>query len=279
MKKITLLLTILLVACVGVKAQGLINAFPITIPVLRALKQKTLEAERRQVCQNCGKEITHQGQHCEATKSTGLCVPAEVPTAQAPTVPAEEAATPYVKAQDGIVFINANITHCPQCGQELTIDERFHGVEHICKKNTSGKVYCHRCGEEITHPGQHCDAAQGTALCSAEPEEKPKADTHFPPTHCDKCGQELTIDERFHGVEHVCKTDEQTYGTCYKCGKKITHQGQHCEATDGTSLCSAKVEKGKTYQLQRVLKRVCPKCGAEFTIDELYHGAEHSCKK
>ena len=94
---------------------------------------------------------------------------------------------------------------CPKCGEKLTIDERFHGCKHYCKQTKEEKSYCYRCGEEIVEDHQHCSATGHVALCSATPEEDDSTEVKMPATHCNKCGAELTVDERFHGVPHTCK--------------------------------------------------------------------------
>ncbi len=264
MKKITLVLVVLLVACVTVKAQLVSPALP--TGVVRAVAKKAMEAmkkaeeAKKAVCHACGQEITHAGQHCSAKNHTGLCSP-----------------TPE---QEGVVYTNANITHCPKCGEKLTIDERFHGCKHYCKQTKEEKSYCHRCGEEITHQGQHCDAANGVALCSVTPEEDDSTEVEMPATHCNKCGAKLTIDERFHGVPHTCPqaNAEEKAPVCHRCGQAITEPGQHCDAIHGIGLCSATpVAKDNTEV--KMPATHCDKCGAELTVDERFHGVPHTCKK
>lgn len=264
MKRITLVLVLLLVACVTVKAQVVSPALP--VGVVRAVAKKAMEAKKKAeeakkaVCHACGQEITHAGQHCSAKNHTGLCSP-----------------TPE---QEGVVYTNANITHCPKCGEKLTIDERFHGCKHYCKQTKEEKSYCYRCGEEIVEDHQHCSATGDVALCSATPEEDDSTEVEMPATHCNKCGAKLTIDERFHGVPHTCPqaNAEEKAPVCHRCGQAITEPGQHCDAIHGIGLCSATpVAKDNTEV--KMPATHCDKCGAELTVDERFHGVPHTCKK
>lgn len=67
------------------------------------------------------------------------------------------------------------------------------------------------------------------------------------------------------------------YPTCIHCGKLITEQGQHCEAFQGTELCTATTQN-VSKENKDVKETHCPKCGHEYTPDERYHGATHECE-
>ena len=183
--------------------------------VAKAVEQAALKARQKaqqKICAYCGEEITERYQHCSAQGYAGICSPTKndckAPKSSAPA------------------------SHCPKCGEELTIDERYHGATHICKNNTSKEVpcsVCAYCGKKITAPGQHCSAKGYVGLCSEEKTQAKQPSSSWAPTHCDKCGEELTIDERHHGAEHHCNSAaEQQTQYCIYCGEEIKTEDQVC---------------------------------------------------
>ena len=91
---------------------------------------------------------------------------------------------------------------------------------------------------------------------------------------CDKCGHVYTIDEKYHGVKHECAKAEAAKPVCARCGQEV-RAGQHCSATDYTTLCSAQKEQPASTRSEE--NSVCAKCGHAYTIDEKYHGVKHEC--
>ena len=158
------------------------------------------------------------------------------------------------------------------------------------------KVCC-RCGEEI-YAGQHCAATGYTSLCTAQ-EYEPAPRTDSTPSVCPKCGENYTIDEKYHGVKHVCtpKTTQpkdtvrittsddpcsvcgrnavlkattyqgssakqaKTEEFCIYCGKEITASSQKCTASAG-AVCSMR----------------CPECGLVLSEENLGPDGMHRCK-
>ena len=62
---------------------------------------------------------------------------------------------------------------------------------------------------------------------------------------------------------------------CYACGKEITSNMQHCEALGHVALCSEVAPQNNAAATPDI--DTCPKCGAELTIDERFHGKKHVC--
>lgn len=183
--------------------------------VAKAVEQAALKARQKaqqKICAYCGEEITSRYQHCSAKNYTGLCSETK-----------EEYKSPATSAQD---------SRCPKCGEGLTIDERYHGVEHHCKCNAqtaAQKPVCAYCGEEITSQGQHCSAQNYISLCSQTKIQHRHTKYEDAASHCPKCGEELTIDERYHGVKHHCNpAAEQQTKYCIYCGEEIKTEGQVC---------------------------------------------------
>lgn len=177
------------------------------------------EADSLPTCVYCGEQFNPAlHEHCSAQGYAGICSPTKndckAPKSSAPA------------------------SRCPKCGEELTIDERYHGVEHHCKDNaqtTAQKPVCAYCGEEITSQGQHCSAQNYISLCSQSKKHQRKVKSETPASRCPKCGKKLTIDERYHGVEHVCRANvaAQPAEYCIYCGKEIKTSNQECSAGQG----------------------------------------------
>ena len=253
-----------------------------TTAISAAIERAAIKAVRQhqqKVCCRCGEEI-YAGQHCAATGYTSLC------TAQK--------SKPASYADSSVPSV------CPKCGENYTIDEKYHGVKHVCTpKNTPAEKapVCCRCGEEI-YAGQHCAATGYTSLCTAQ-EYEPAPRTDSTPSVCPKCGENYTIDEKYHGVKHVCtpKTTQpkdtvrittsddpcsvcgrnavlkattyqgssakqaKTEEFCIYCGKEITASSQKCTASAG-AVCSMR----------------CPECGLVLSEENLGPDGMHRCK-
>lgn len=118
--------------------------------VAKAVEQAALKARQKaqqKICAYCGEEITSRYQHCSAKNYTGLCSETK-----------EEYKSPATSAQD---------SRCPKCGEELTIDERYHGVKHHCNPAAEQQTkYCIYCGEEIKTEDQVCtEGGKCTVYC------------------------------------------------------------------------------------------------------------------
>lgn len=169
-------------------------------------------------CMYCGKEITSAGQHCSAQGYTGICKGLKLPKGL-PSFKSAAKTLSESKAAD------------------------------VC-------AYCH---EPIEYSHQHCAAQGYVGLCSPEKAETQKNTVQSPATHCPVCGEELSIDERFHGAKHVCPevkesalknktatTQDKRY--CIYCGEEITSSSQHCSAAGYNTLCTD----------------LCPQCGLDL---------------
>ena len=202
------------------------------------------EADSLPTCVYCGEQFNPAlHEHCSAQGYAGICSPTKndykAPKTSAPA------------------------SHCPKCGEELTIDERYHGAKHVCKNNPPKEAacpVCAYCGEEIRDKHQHCAAKGYTGLC-CEVKENPAdyRDTSYAPACCSECGEALTIDERYHGAKHHCKpAAEQKTKYCIYCGEEIKTSGQAC-VKGGTCTAS------------------CPECGtdlrdpANLSADGVHH--------
>ena len=109
---------------------------------------------------------------------------------------------------------------------------------------------------------------------------------------CRTCGEPIT-DERLYrrcpqDPDVMClpapKDASKNY-TCYRCGKSF-RPGQHCSAADYNAFCAKDAEQEKALEKAEQQRReqaakdsVCPKCGAKYSIDEIYHGVPHTCHK
>ena len=106
---------------------------------------------------------------------------------------------------------------------------------------------CAACGEEIHSAGQHCAATGYTTLCSSSKAEPAAKNVQEDSSICPKCGKALSIDERYHGVEHHCQAVKaETKNVCTSCGEEV-RPGQHCAATGYNTLCSSSKQETK-YQ-------------------------------
>ena len=109
---------------------------------------------------------------------------------------------------------------------------------------------------------------------------------------CRTCGEPIT-DERLYrrcpqDPDVMClpapKDVSKDY-TCYRCGKSF-RPGQHCSAADYNAFCAKDAEQEKALEKAEQQRREqaakasrCPKCGAKYSIDEIYHGVPHTCHK
>ena len=114
-------------------------------------------------------------------------------------------------------------------------------------EQSSGNT-CAACGEEV-RPGQHCSATGYNTMCSSSKEEPSANNTRQDSGVCPKCGKALSIDERYHGVEHKCQKAQEPANTCAACGEEV-RPGQHCSATGYASLCSSSKNEPKQEKIQ-----------------------------
>ena len=103
--------------------------------------------------------------------------------------------------------------------EKQTVSKVAKAVEQAALKarQKAQQKICAYCGEEITSRYQHCSAKGYVGLCSEEKTQAKQASSSWAPTHCDKCGEKLTIDERYHGATHICKNNTSKEVPCYLC--------------------------------------------------------------
>lgn len=119
------------------------------------------------------------------------------------------------------------------------------------------------------------------------PLQKAKQDTLISPicVHCGNIiemeGQRCPDDPDMHCMP-ASESDAKAH-TCYRCGKRF-REGQHCSAADYNALCANSPEQERQLeQAEQERKaaaekaRHCPKCGEEYSVDEIYHGEKHVC--
>ena len=197
---------------------------------------------------------------------------------------------------------------CIWCGRTITDENKYtkcpQDPDVFCCPAPKEKT-CVVCGEKIRFKGQHCKAAAGyTSLCTTTLSRALKAapnnpyfkggDPHNDANYekCRTCGEPIT-DERLgrrcpQDPDVMClpaPKDASKNHTCYRCGKSF-RPGQHCSAADYNAFCAKDAEQEKALeqeeqerQEQAAQDSYCPKCGAEYSIDELYHGVRHTCHK
>ncbi|MGN0024673.1 MAG: hypothetical protein ACI351_04495 [Candidatus Avelusimicrobium sp.] len=260
MKNISMLLVALLVigTAVPLAAQNktLYNKVQRTVAAQRhsdATSQKNQpDTRRHHSCVYCGEEITEPYQHCSAQDGVGIC------SEQKQTVENNNPDT-----QENF---------CPKCGHEYTVDEKYHGEKHVCKKQ---QPVCAYCGEEIIESYQHCFAENGVGICSEEKKTTENDPHKVQADCCPACGHEYTVDEKYHGERHVCTKQKPV---CAYCGEEIIESYQHCSAQDGVGICS---EQKQTVENNNpdTQENFCSKCGHKYTVDEKYHGTKHICSK
>ena len=148
-------------------------------------------------------------------------------------------------------FNAANYEKCRWCGEPLT-DENLSrrcpadpDVHCLPAPKSDAKAHtCYRCGKSF-RAGQHCSAADYTALCANSPEQErqlneaaaERATAAEKASTCPKCGEAYDIDVLYHGMEHHCAAEEDNQANtpvCVRCGEEITSAGQHCP--QGTPL-------------------------------------------
>ena len=173
-------------------------------------------------------------------------------------------------------------SHCPQCGAQYTIDEKYHGVKHECAAQENSVNRCARCGQKV-FPGQHCAAVDYTELCSdSAPVQEKQEEINEGLLH--QAEALLQHDRDIHNgyskhdlnyYYNLLKNEQKTARICARCGQDLL-PGQHCAAADYTNLCSdsAPVQE---KQGAKAAASHCKKCGAQYTIDEKYHGVKHNC--
>ncbi len=198
---------------------------------------------------------------------------------------------PYFKGGDP--HNAANYEKCRWCGEPLT-DENLSrrcpadpDVHCLPAPKSDAKAHtCYRCGKSF-RAGQHCSAADYTALCANSPEQErqlneaaaERAAAAEKASTCPKCGEAYDIDVLYHGMEHHCAAEEDNQANtpvCVRCGEKIISAGQHCSAIEYVGLCTPVRETPRTQPVSDT-NAVCPKCGKAYSIDERYHGEEHQC--
>ena len=154
--------------------------------------------------------------------------------------------------------------------------------------NDANYEKCRTCGEPITDERLYRRCPQDPDIMCLP---APKAAQPAKPAKCRTCGEPVA-----EGSYRRCPQDpdvmclpapkdaSKNY-TCYRCGKSF-RPGQHCSAADYNAFCAKDAEQEKALEKAEQQRReqaakdsVCPKCGEEYSIDEIYHGVPHTCHK
>ena len=145
---------------------------------------------------------------------------------------------------------------------------------------TEHKKVCAYCGEEMIESPQHCFATDGIGICSEQRKTSDNTPQTVPDNFCPVCGHQYTVDEKYHGVKHVCKENKKEHKkVCAYCGEEILDPyHQICPAQEGSRVCST--QKQNTDNTPKTTQQdYCPVCGHQYTVDEKYHGDPHTCNK
>ena len=256
-------------------------------------------------CVRCG-ETYHRGQHCKAADYNALC------TTQAEEKQPSSSGrvdNPFFKGGDP--HNDANYEKCRTCGEPIT-DERLYrhcpqdpDIMCLPAPKAAQPAKCRTCGEPVAEGSyRRCPQDPDIYCC---PETQPKdsryhsnnpyykgGDPADPANYktCQWCKQPIT-DERY---GRACPKDPDVHClpapkdvskdyTCYRCGKSF-RPGQHCSAADYNAFCAKDAEQEKALekaeqerQEQAAKASRCPKCGAKYSIDEIYDGVPHICHK
>ena len=213
---------------------------------------KAQKEAQKCVCVYCGNEIVANGQHCKAQGYTDLCsTTKDVYYVKDNPIPLSEEAI------------------CPKCGKTVVKDCHNFIEYHPCQLPNAADR-CRYCNSEIKSRGQHCAAFDYTRLCSKKSkalsyEQYKRINKANQNMFCTKCGEELTVDERFHGAKHQCKNEQQAAKAkhCILCGEEIVHEHQHCAAAAYCAECTTN----------------CPDCGADLNDEaNLAADGKHHCK-
>ena len=213
----------------------------------RALRAKELGLKAQGVCVKCNQMIYSDGMHPIECAEGGVCMTEE-----------------DVRREQNANVPDPTPSFCSTCGEALSIDERFHGLPHVCKKEAQSKNICIYCGHEIVTDGMHpsfCSKRKGGVCTTGKDEEDlvPAGPVHpeTRPTVCPKCHKGYPIDELYHGDTHVCDTAEEA---CIHCGKKVGNNPQTCEA-QGNAPCTTS----------------CPDCSKNLRDNSVCPDGTHHC--
>ena len=223
----------------------------------RALQaRKTAKAEK---CRWCGEAVV-EGRKCPADPDV-YCMPA--PKA----VKAQKVQKYAEPAQE-------QQTSCPKCGEEYDIDVLCHGIPHECDNSgepanlVSVRGYGDpHYGEPEMAPSQELDlsiANQAEVLLQKDRDANNGRAKH-------------TFEYYYNQVAQQSANTEE----CRWCGEPVV-EGHRCPADPDVNcmgpVSATTYHEANTVSTVKATETHCPKCGVQYSIDELYHGMQHHCE-
>ena len=245
----------------------------------RALKAR--KAAKTEKCRWCGEPVV-EGRRCSADPDL-YCMPAPK---RVKAKKVQKAAQP-VKQQ----------TNCPKCGAEYSIDELYHGIPHECENSGEPEAGYYWVESSATEQNDASDGEPHSNLVSVRGYEDP----HYGEPEMDPLQEldlsianqaEVLLQKDRDANNGNAKHDFEYYYTqvakqvantekCRWCDEPVV-EGRKCPS-DPDVYCMPAPKAVKAQKVQKVVEPVeqetnCPKCGAEYSIDELYHDIQHHCE-
>lgn len=243
----------------------------------RALKAR--KAAKTEKCRWCGEPVV-EGRRCSADPDV-YCMPAPKAVKAKKARKAAPAKTEY---------------NCPKCGAEYTADELCRDVYHECADNrTSGEPEAGYYWVESPATEQN-DASDGephsNLVSVSGSEDYPYGEPEMAPLHeLDMAianRAEVLLQKDRDANNGRAKHDFEYYYNqlasaekCRWCGEPV-EDSRRCPA-DTDVNCMGPVSATTSYEANTVstvkaTETHCPKCGAEYDIDEICHGIQHRCE-
>lgn len=246
------------------------------------LQKRALQARKAakvEKCRWCGEPVV-EGRRCPADPDV-YCMPAPKAVKAKKARKAAPAKTEY---------------NCPKCGAEYTADELCRDVYHECADNrTSGEPEAGYYWVESPATEQN-DASDGephsNLVSVSGSEDYPYGEPEMAPLHeLDMAianRAEVLLQKDRDANNGRAKHDFEYYYNqlasaekCRWCGEPV-EDSRRCPA-DTDVNCMGPVSATTSYEANTVstvkaTETHCPKCGAEYDIDEICHGIQHRCE-
>lgn len=247
------------------------------------LQKRALQARKAakvEKCRWCGEPVV-EGRRCPADPDV-VCTPAPK----------------YVKAKKAPKAAKPTKTeyNCPKCGAEYTSDELCRDVYHECADNRpSGEPEAGYYWVESAATEQN-DASDGephsNLVSVSGSEDYPYGEPEMAPLYeLDMAianRAEVLLQKDRDANNGRAKHDFEYYYNqlagaekCRWCGEPV-EDSRRCPA-DTDVNCMGPVSATTSYEANTVstvkaTETHCPKCGAEYDIDEICHGIQHRCE-
>lgn len=243
----------------------------------RALQAR--KAAKAEKCRWCGQPVV-EGRRCPADPDV-YCMPAPKAVKAKKAPKAAPAKTEY---------------NCPKCGAEYTADELCRDVYHECADNRpSGEPEAGYYWVESPATEQN-DASDGephsNLVSVSGSEDYPYGEPEMAPLYeLDMAianRAEVLLQKDRDANNGRAKHDFEYYYNqlasaekCRWCGEPV-EDSRRCPA-DTDVNCMGPVSATTSYEANTVstvkaTETHCPKCGAEYDIDEICHGIQHRCE-